>query len=158
MQFKFNDGGREQAGYKGQTGDCVTRAIAIASGKPYQEVYDALNETSQVERIGSRCKGRSNSRTGVYRKTYEKYIESIGGKWTPTMLIGQGCKVHLRDGELPMGRLVVKVSKHLTAVLDGVINDTHDPQRHGIIVENGVTRPYSRCVYGYYTFGQAQTS
>ena len=40
--FKYNDGGRELAGYKGKTGDCVTRAIAIATGKPYQEVYDNL--------------------------------------------------------------------------------------------------------------------
>jgi len=146
MQFLFNDGGRLTAGFKGVTGDCVTRAVAIASGKPYQEVYNAINDMSQVERVGKRCRGKSNSRTGVYRKTYEKYIESIGGVWTPTMQIGQGCKVHLRSGELPMGRLVVKVSKHLVAVIDGVINDTHDPSRLG-----------DRCVYGYYTFGQPQT-
>jgi hypothetical protein len=56
------------------------------------------------------------------------------------MGIGTGCKVHLRDGELPMGRLIVKVSKHVVAVIDGVINDTHDPSRNG-----------TRCVYGYYT-------
>lgn len=43
MDFVFHDGGRDAAGYKGSTGDCVTRSIAIAAGKPYQEVYDALN-------------------------------------------------------------------------------------------------------------------
>ena len=37
------------------------------------------------------------------------------------MHIGSGCKVHLRDGELPSGRLVVSVSKHMVAVVDGVI-------------------------------------
>jgi len=42
----------------------------------------------------------------------------------PTMAIGSGCKVHLADGELPPGRLVVSVSKHYTAVTDGVIHDT----------------------------------
>lgn len=42
LQFQFDDGGRAQAGYKGSTGDCVTRAIAIATGKPYSEVYDAI--------------------------------------------------------------------------------------------------------------------
>lgn len=151
MRFVLDDGGRALAGYKGDAGDCVTRAIAIASGKPYQEVYDALNETAQTERTGKRKRGISSSRAGVYRTTYQKYLESIGAKWTPTMKIGSGCKVHLRDGELPMGRLVVSVSKHMVAVIDGVIHDTHDPQRHGIIIENGVTRPLSRCVYGYYT-------
>lgn len=42
MKFTFNDGGRKEAGFKGETGDCVTRAIAIATEKPYQEVYDNL--------------------------------------------------------------------------------------------------------------------
>jgi hypothetical protein len=41
-KFVMDDGGRAAAGYKGQTGDCVCRSIAIATGKPYQEVYDAL--------------------------------------------------------------------------------------------------------------------
>ena len=30
----YNDGGRTAAGFKGETGDCVTRAIAIATGLP----------------------------------------------------------------------------------------------------------------------------
>ena len=42
MNFRFNDGGREQSGYKGSTGDCVTRAIAIATCKTYGEVYDRM--------------------------------------------------------------------------------------------------------------------
>jgi len=67
-------------------------------------------------------------------------MESTGWQWPPTMLIGQGCKVHLRAEELPAGRLVVSVSKHLVAVIDGVIQDTHDPSRNG-----------TRCVYGYFT-------
>lgn len=40
MTFQFDDGGRAAAGYKGTTGDCACRAIAIASGRPYQEIYD----------------------------------------------------------------------------------------------------------------------
>jgi hypothetical protein len=47
--------------------------------------------------------------------------------------------VHLRADELPSGTLIVKVSKHLSAVIDGVIQDTHNPSRGG-----------TRCVYGYY--------
>lgn len=57
------------AGYKGNTGDCVTRAIAIATGRPYQEVYDALG---QRERTGKRKRGRSNARTGVYKQTIRR--------------------------------------------------------------------------------------
>ena len=133
-----NDGGRADAGFLGEARDCVTRAIAIATGKPYREVYDAMNELAKRER--PRKSKRSSSRLGVHRKTYEPYLLSQGWLWTPTMQVGAGCTVHLRPDELPGGRLVVAVSRHLTAVIDGVIHDTHDPSRGG-----------TRCVYGYYT-------
>jgi hypothetical protein len=55
------------------------------------------------------------------------------------MKIGQGTTVHLRTEELPTGRLVVRLSGHLCAVIDGVIHDTHDPSRQG-----------TRCVHGYW--------
>jgi len=139
----YNDGGRSEAGYRGKTGDCVTRAIAIATGKPYREVYDALNGLAVTERLGKRKRSKSSARTGVYRVTYQKYLESLGWTWTPTMRIGQGCKVHLRSDELPSGRLIVVVSRHVTAVIDGIVHDTHDPSRDG-----------TRCVYGYWSFSE----
>ncbi len=141
MQFIYGDGGRTAAGFKGAAGDCVTRAIAIASRRPYLEVYNAINEASRAER--RRKLGKSSARTGVHKPTSRRYLESIGAKWTPTMQIGSGCKVHLRADELPLGRLVVAVSRHLVAVIDGVIHDTHDCSRDG-----------TRCVYGYYTFSE----
>lgn len=140
MEFVFDDGGRAEAGYKGYASDCVCRAIAIATERPYQEVYDLINEFGKCERKSKRRSGKSTARTGVYKPTIRKIMEHYGWKWTPTMAIGQGCKVHLRDGELPMGRLVVNLSKHSVAVIDGVIHDTYDCSRDG-----------SRCVYGYYT-------
>jgi hypothetical protein len=140
MEFVLHDGGRVAAGHKGGTGDCVTRSIAIATGKPYQEVYDALNRFAKTERVGKRKKKRSSSRTGVYRQTFQRYLESLGWRWISTMSIGSGCRVHLRASELPQGLLVVEVSRHLTAVIDGVIHDTHNCSRGG-----------ARCVYGYFS-------
>lgn len=139
MKHIHHDGGRKAAGFEGATGDCATRAIAIATGKPYQEVYDSINALATRERKGKRKRGVSNARTGVYKPTTRRYMESIGWRWVPTMQIGSGCKVHLRAEELPAGRLVVSVSKHLCAVVDGVVYDTHDPSRFG-----------TRCVYGYF--------
>lgn len=55
------------------------------------------------------------------------------------MFVRQGCKVHLRKEELPSDRLIVVVSRHVVAVIDGIINDTYNPARDG-----------TRCVYGYY--------
>lgn len=151
MQWVYDDGGRAAAGYRSDAGDCVTRSIAIATGLPYQEVYDALNAAGKRERTGRRKRGRSSARSGVYKQAYRPYLESLGWKWIPTMGIGTGCRVHLHDGELPAGRLIVCVSKHLTAVIDGVIHDTFDPQRTLLVCENGVQRITHRCVYGYFT-------
>jgi hypothetical protein len=142
MQWVHDDGGRAAAGFKGTTGDCVTRAIAIATGIPYLQIYDALNQVAQRERPRSGSR-RSHARTGVKSPTLRRYLASLGWDWTPTMQIGSGCTVHLANGELPDGRLIVSVSKHVTAVIDGVIHDTHDPSRDG-----------TRCVYGYWTEGR----
>jgi hypothetical protein len=50
-----------------------------------------------------------------------------------------------------MGRLVVRVSKHVCAVIDGVIRDTHDPSRvTEVLGADGRVRLAHRCVYGYW--------
>ena len=109
--FVENDGGRKAAGYRGETGDCVTRAIAIATGLDYQATYDLVNRFSSEER-GRVRRGkvrRSSARTGVFGPTVRKVMEHLGWTWVPTMAIGKGCTVHLRANELPAGRIVCLV-------------------------------------------------
>jgi hypothetical protein len=142
MDFIYNDGGRATAGYKGQAGDCVVRAIAIATQKRYQEVYDAINALAPAER--TRRGRRSSARSGVSRTMYERYLRDLGWEWAATMQLGSGRRVHLRRDELPKGRLVVRLSRHLTAVIDGVIHDIYNPDRRG-----------TRCVYGYFKPAQS---
>ena len=143
MQFKFNDGGRSLLGYKGKSGDCVCRAIAICTNKPYQEIYDRLaigNVTQRKSKLDKKKRGQSaNNGICVGRDWFKNYMAELGFKWVATMKIGQGCKVHLKGNELPMGRIICSVSKHYVAVIDRVINDTHDPSKDG-----------TRCVYGYW--------
>jgi hypothetical protein len=147
LDFKINDGGRAAAGFKGQAGDCVVRSIAIATGMPYQRVYDDLfkanqefRNTSKTKLARSLKKKNDSPRTGTHRVVLKKYLEKLGWKWIPTMFVGQGCKVHLKREELPGGTLIVSCSKHLTVVIDGVLNDIFDCSRNG-----------TRCVYGYWT-------
>lgn len=145
--YIYDDGGRSLCGYKGSAGDCVTRSIAIATEKPYSEVYDDLFRLAKAygaerrDKVARRIRGKNDAspRNGMWKQIYRPYLESLGWKWVPTMKIGTGCKVHLNEKELPSGRLIVSVSKHLTAVIDGVIHDTHDPSRGG-----------TRCIYGYF--------
>jgi len=144
--FQLNDGGRDATGFKGGAGDCVVRSIAIAASLPYRQVYDDLRDANaryaelKHDKLARRLNLKGSSpRNGNHRNVFHDYILSHGFEWVPTMKVGAGCQVHLRPNELPTGTLIVKVSKHLTTVMDGVIHDTHDPSRGG-----------SRCVYGYY--------
>lgn len=140
--YVYSDGGRALAGFTGDAGDCVTRAIAIALGAAYSEVYSALHAQMKQQKL---LKHRKRSpRDGVRRQVYEKYLATYGWHFVPTMGIGTGCKVHLRADELPKGRLIARLSHHLVAVLDGVVYDTHDCSREG-----------TRCVYGYYQWRPA---
>lgn len=179
MEFKFNDGGRAKAGYKGKAGDCVCRAIAIATGLPYQTVYDELQFAieefatgrSKAAKRAARGKGQRGTtpRNGVHKKVYHKYLLGMGFEWIPTMFVGSGCTVHLDEKELPNGTLIVRLSKHLTTVIDGVINDTYNCADRGVTVYgndypkdllpkgsykmengNGFAHKSQRCVYGYY--------
>lgn len=145
ISFHYDDGGRAAAGFKSRTGDCVVRAIAIATEQPYQQVYDHLGALTKHWSAQGRTKAAKGSkstsvRSGVHREVFKPYLLLMGWKWTPTMKIGQGCKVHLKADELPSGRLICSVSRHLVAVIDGVIHDNHDPSRGG-----------SRCVYGFFS-------
>jgi hypothetical protein len=150
VHFEYDDGGRKAAGFKGQAGDCVTRAIAIATQLPYMEVYNALAEGNATQRLSKRTR-QSKNRTGVKtardgiftkRKWFKDYMQTLGFVWTPTMQIGSGCQVHLREDELPKtGRLVLNLSRHCAAYVNGVLRDTYNDHRGG-----------TRCVYGYWTY------
>lgn len=136
------DGGRRRAGFRGEApGDCVVRAIAIATEAPYREIYDDLFATAKaLAERGRIPRGSASPRDGVSPKVYGPWLAERGWLWTPTMRIGSGCTVHLRRDELPAGRLIVRLSRHLAAVVGGVLYDSHDSSRDG-----------TRCVYGYWT-------
>lgn len=148
QQIVITDGGKTEAGIKGKN-DCVIRAIAIATGKPYREVYDELREriikfskgsSWAAQRAGAGLSSPDRTfRNGINKKVYVSYLKELGFRWVPTMEIGSGCRVHLRGDELPSGVIIAKITKHLVTVIDGVIYDIVDCSRKG-----------TRCVYGYF--------
>jgi hypothetical protein len=68
---------------RGQTGDCVVRSIAIASGLPYQCVYHLINAAGQCERTGTRKRRKSNARTRLYKQTVRRVLADLGWRWIP---------------------------------------------------------------------------
>jgi hypothetical protein len=127
IPYVRTDGGRSLY-FKGNAGDCVVRAIALAADLDYKDVYDRLKV-----KMG---KGKS-PRNGVPRAIYHDFIIGLGFKWIPYTGIGTGCRVHLNQNELPTGTMICRLSKHLCCVKDHTIYDTFHPGD-------------GRCVYGVY--------
>ena len=161
-EFKHNDGGRSKY-FKGDTGDCVARSIAIASGRDYKEIYDRLAQGNASQRRSKRDKRKRSrsARNGITtkRKWFKDYMRELGFEWVSCMGVGTGCTVHLHADELPNGRLVCSLTGHYTAVIDGVINDTFNPRRGAkVSVKDGIeyTKKEVRCVYGYWIFNKTE--
>lgn len=146
VDFKYDDGGRSKY-FKGSTGDCVVRAIAIAAKLDYKEVYDELFKRNKKFIDKGRCrvakairKRGTTPRNGNFKKVYDAYIKELGFKWVSTMGIGTGMTVHVNREELPNdATLILRLSKHLACYDYGVLRDTYDCSREG-----------TRGVYGYY--------
>lgn len=146
--FIYSDGGREDAGYKGQTGDCVLRAIAIATGLPYAQVRTDLMERTKEYRATRRTKKakrmtNNSAFNGVYDDIYKPYLLELGWQWVPCTAIGSKERVHVCASELPNGTLILRLSRHLATWKDGMLHDTHDCSRGG-----------QRMVYGYFKQGE----
>jgi hypothetical protein len=150
LRWVKDDGGRRASGIarapgrKDAVGDCVTRAIAIAAEMPYREVHNALTlATVQHLYAGSDNDywGKWDRRRGGVRafdpdhgcrdSVYGPYLKSHG--WVHVTPKG----MRLRGDQLPRGRLIVRIHRHLVAVIDHVIHDTHDCGRAGRVRVDG---------------------
>lgn len=137
MQWHYSDGGRSMY-FNNPANDCVCRAISIAESKDYKETYDMIKRYAKDYRENVDPEDNSHPCFGVSKALTRKILQDLGYTWKPLMIFGQGCKVHLKDGELPKkGTYIVSVSKHLTTLKDNIIYDIYNPCRNG-----------RRCVYG----------
>lgn len=146
--FIYNDGGRKAAGYKGNPGDCVIRAIAIAADMPYNDVYEGMRQRNKQYRdshnnkVSRQLKKRGTSpRNGNYKEVYEPYILELGFTWVPLSGIGMSDDKRTKLGrdKMPNGTVILRLGKHLCACIDGVVHDKFNP------AENS-----TRQVYGYW--------
>jgi hypothetical protein len=121
LPFVPSDGGRATApGFvKAAKRDCVTRAIALATGRPYESVWKDMKPFAV----------RNNPDRGVYTNTaaFKAYMAGQGFLYRSCLSSkGRAGRVKLRAGDLPTkGRLVVHTRGHAQAVIDGVLHDTH---------------------------------
>ena len=143
LPYVEDDGGRSKYFRAKEVGDCVCRAITIASGRDYKEVYDALREITKA----SRAKRKGNPRSGVFtqRTGFKRMMKDLGFTWTSLCSIGQKESSHLFSDEMPLkGRHVCSAHRHYIALVDGVVHDTWDSRYDSF--------GFPRRIYGYWTY------
>jgi hypothetical protein len=114
----YNDGGRAEAGYKSTAGDCVVRAIAIVMEIPYKVIYDDL-------RYFLADRNEPSPRNGVSDYYLKMYLRNLGFRYKEIA----SETVTLHKDELPKSKVIAHLPGHVTAVVDGTINDTYDPNQ-----------------------------
>ena len=114
--WAYHDGGRKEAGYLEEGGDCVIRSIAIATGTDYGSIWN------QIESISDKSPD-----LGVQQKIVRTYFEERG--WGILDTAGQSVCSFVRDSQSQT--LVVDAhfcgNGHLTAIKDGKVWDTWNP-------------------------------
>lgn len=146
MNVTITDGGRKEAGFKGECRDCVVRAIAVAMshvdplfrGARLSEAYTRVYR--DIKTLAAAA-GKASPRGGVDVRSpwFKAYMAKLGWIWQPTAEFGSKERLHLGADFPQKGTYIVRLSKHVVAVIDGVIYDNHDPQRGG-----------RRMVYGFW--------
>lgn len=92
--------------------DCVYRAISIATGKTWLEVYDELTAL-----------GRDLLSPANDPKTYKDYLDKIADP-LPAMVNGK--RLTGKDLAKEEGTYVIQTAHHLSTVKDGKVRDTWD--------------------------------
>ena len=126
QKWVYNDGGRSNYFSGKHAGDCVTRAVAIASGIDYLKVYNVIARGNSKDPKKNRHRGEKSARNGV--RTRSKWFRKQMQDWG---WVFKECKTYenitLGSSKIPKGNIICWVDRHYVAVIDGVVNDTFNP-------------------------------
>ena len=138
INFNYNDGGRSEAGYKGDTGDCVCRAVSIitgCSGDNYKNWYKTLAN------LNHKRYGKRSARNGIDKSDYEKAFRLAG---LVKVKRGKGVCPTYTEAYARHGNCIVSTSHHLCAIVDGKLQDTDDTRTYEWLDESGVSETRER--------------
>ena len=128
ISFRYNDGGRSEAGYRGDTGDCVCRATAILAGADYKELYKRYADLHH-KRHGTRT-----ARNGINKADYERVFKQLG---LEKVKLGRGPKPTFTEAWEQFGDCIVTTTRHICAIVDGALQDTEDIRVYDWLNDNG---------------------
>ena len=123
IAYQYDDGGRREAGRKGLVGDCVVRAIAIATGTAYDAVY------KEVARLNMECGlGTRSARNGVPERVTRAACIAFG---LVKITLPPGPRPTYTEAHERYGDCVVGITGHLCAIVDGALRDVFDGRKRG---------------------------
>ena len=133
IDYRYDDGGREAAGYRGRTGDCVVRAVVICTGEDYRAVYLTMAErmkSNSYAASGNAYATRERNRKAPHRKgqitarrVQDRVLEVYGFR---KVRLPAGARPTFTEAHRRYGDCIVGTTKHVAAVVDGVLRDTCD--------------------------------
>ena len=121
MEFILNDGGRHFSSHKKEKNDCTVRALAMAKTIAYDEAHAMLAAAGRLPR-----KGFAFNKF-MKKQSFAKWQAFQAVKGQQRMRILPFCEAH------PRGTYIVKVAKHVYAVIDGVVYDDVLPREDACI-------------------------
>lgn len=124
--FVYHDGGRYDAGYTDSAGDCAVRAISIATGQSYTQVYQDLKSLTESYYNGQyeECceNGTSATISDIYLKQKGwKVWSHYGLDWDSPGINKGTVIVHAKS---------INNTYHLFTMVNGVIYDKFSPYQN----------------------------
>jgi hypothetical protein len=113
MNFIVNTGGREIYYKSNKEGDCVPRAIAIATQTDYKQVWEELCDIAKPLGLFSNDK-----------RVFETYLTDCG--WVNVKLSKPFPQIKTLKLKQAIGYCRAGYGTHLTSIINGDINDTWD--------------------------------
>ena len=127
--YVHDDGGRAEAGFKGDTGDCAVRAIAILTGTPYSDVYERMAACMRL--AGYRASGnayrqrpRRDLKPAISARDLQHLVKTSYG--LRRVKLGRGPRPTYSDAWALHGNCLVGTARHVAAIVKGDLRDTFD--------------------------------
>lgn len=127
--YTYDDGGRSDAGFKGDTGDCAVRAIAILTRTPYADVYERMAACMRIAGYGAsgnayRQRPRRDLKPAISARDLQNLVKTSYG--LHRVKLGHGPRPTYSEGWALHGDCLVGTARHVAAIVDGDLRDTFD--------------------------------
>lgn len=117
-EYIKDDGGRAAAGFRGRSGDCGVRALAIALSIPYKDARKLAKEFA--------LKGRQRSRAisdGLYAEDFASIMHYLGWRRIKAPRFDRR---KARFDDIPARRAILNMARHWAVLENGNIRDAWD--------------------------------